>query len=463
MAIITPEDGTIAAGEQIAELGEQEGAPTRAISAPLKVAIAASFILRLAGAATGLLLAAYLRQVVRAEADLIGVLAAVFYLTELVFAPLFGALSDLRGRKPFLVLGPIAGALAVQIHPLTTIAAIIAVGRLFEGLSTAANAPGTLGFLADATSGKGRNSAALRGRVMGLYEISFVVGLVAGQFLGGQLWEVFGRNGFRLVSLVYLIAAGVLFFFIPETLPKQVREHHAASRKQAKGAAHPVRALLLTRLKAYATLLKEPALRSFIPAWLAINAVVGLWFTHIAPQMLKTNMPNSFPGQLLHQRLDASHVGFLIGGFGVVFMVGIYIWSLFYARLRKTSMMLASIGGLFIICVALFGINNNVLPGPWAQWPLVPLLVMGVLLGSGFTPVALAYLADISETRVEHRGVVMGLYSVFLGVGQLIGGAGGGFFIRAVGMGFNGLLVATVLLSVVALIAVSRLRAEHKV
>src|SRR5437867_7688301 len=144
------------------------GAPR--IGTPLKVAIGSSFILRLAGSSTGLLLSSYLALVVKADANVIGALSAVFFAAELVLAPIFGALSDLRGRKLFLVLGPIAGALAVQIHPLTTIAAIIGIGRLLEGIATAANAPGTLGYLADATSGHGRRSKALRGRVMCLYE-----------------------------------------------------------------------------------------------------------------------------------------------------------------------------------------------------------------------------------------------------------------------------------------------------
>src|SRR5436190_10038566 len=107
------------------------------------------------------------------------------------------------------------------------------------------------------------------------------------------------------------------------------------------------------------------------------------------------------------------------------------------------------------------GINNQVLPGSLGQWPLVPVLILGVLLMSGFTPVALAYLADISEARVEHRGAVMGLYSVFLGIGQFAGAAAGGLFI--VGMGFNGVILMTALLAVLAGSAVLYLRARHGV
>src|SRR5436305_8102969 len=161
MSVLTPEE------TQATETGPRgPGGASPRIGTSLRMAIGSSFILRLAGASTGFLLQIYLKRVVHADANLIGALAAVYYVTELLLAPVFGALSDLRGRKPFLVLGPLAGAIAVQIHPLTTIAVILAVGRLPEGISTAANTPGTLGFLADATSGHGAQGTTLRGRVM---------------------------------------------------------------------------------------------------------------------------------------------------------------------------------------------------------------------------------------------------------------------------------------------------------
>src|SRR5436305_5750 len=343
MSVLTPEE------TQATETGPRgPGGASPRIGTSLRMAIGSSFILRLAGASTGFLLQLYLKRVVHADANLIGVLSGVYYVTELLLAPVFGAFSDLRGRKPFLVLGPLAGAVAVQIHPLTTIAAIIAIGRLLEGVTTAANAPGTLGYLADATSGTGPKRASFRGRVMGMYEISFLVGLAAGQFLGGYLWDWLGSNGFRVISLIYLVAAGVLFLFVPETLPSEAREHHGRYREAAKEAAHPVRALLSTRIKSYSKLLQEPALRSFVPAWLAINAVLGLWLNHLAAVMVKPHesQPPSpfldqFPGQLLAGHLEAHHVSYAQGGFAVAFLVGIYIWSQFYGRMRRTDMMLA--------------------------------------------------------------------------------------------------------------------------
>jgi len=461
MQAVSPEEQQVE--ERSAHAHAHEHERMRRMPRPLRIAIGSSFILRLAGASTGLLLGVYLKQVVKADANEIGLLAGVFYITELLLAPIFGALSDLRGRKFFLVLGPLIGAVAVQIPPLTTVIAILAIGRLLEGMSTAANAPGTLGYLADSTSGTGHKNAQFRGRVMGMYEISFLIGLVGGNLLGGLLWHWFGANGFRLVSLVYLTAAAVLFFFIPESLPQQAREHHAQTRQAAQDSDHPVLALVRARLRSYTQLLRESTLRSFAPAWLAVNAIVGLWLVHVSPLMVKgaAGATNPFEEQLLAGHLSAQEVGFALGGFGLFFMIGIYLWSLFYGRMRRTNMMLASIGGLFLICFSLYGINNNVLPGPLGQWPLVPVLIIGVLLESGFTPVALAYLADISEARVEHRGAVMGLYSVFLGIGQFIGSSTGGLFI--VGMGFNGMLLASALLGIVALVTVLFLRFRHGV
>jgi MFS family permease len=471
-SVITPEGPTVAAIPDVLASAADDSGPPLHINNPLKVVIASSFVLRLAGASTAIMLAAYLRQVVNAQTDLIGILSALFYVTELTLAPVFGALSDLRGRRFILILGPAVGVIALPIYPISALASIsimgvfiLAAARLLEGISTAAKVPSALGYLADATSGDSPRRTALRGRVMGFYEISFLVGLVGGTVMGGALWDTFKSTGFFLISFFYLVAALMLFFFVPESLPAEARKNNELSKMTAADAAHPVRAMLRSRLRSYSVLLKEPALRSFVPAWLAINAVVGLMGNLVQPIMIKPRegTPSQFPDQLLDGKFTTSEVGFVFAGFGLIFMLGIFVWSLLYGRIRKTTVMLAAIGGLFLTCVALFGVNNQWLPAPAGPWALVPLLVVGIFLVSGFTPVALAYLAEISGARVEHRGAVMGLYSVFLGLGQLIGSGGGGFFIKWLGQGFNGLVIGTVLLGIIGFVAVFWLRTKHRV
>jgi predicted MFS family arabinose efflux permease len=71
-------------------------------------------------------------------------------------------------------------------------------------------------------------------------------------------------------------------------------------------------------------------------------------------------------------------------------------------------------------------------------------------------------LADISEHHPADRGVIMGLYSVFLAIGQVIGSLFGGG--AAEWAGIDGLLLASAALLVLAFIPLRWLRgSEHLV
>jgi MFS family permease len=87
---------------------------------------------------------------------------------------------------------------------------------------------------------------------------------------------------------------------------------------------------------------------------------------------------------------------------------------------------------------------------------LLPLLAVGVAVQSGFTPAALAYLADITEDFTAERGAIMGLYSIFLSAGEIGGGAAGGPFAQAWGM--DGMIGLTLALATAAAATVLLLR-----
>src|SRR5579859_3463049 len=414
---------------------------TAQLNGSLIAGIVVGFLLRCAGGAAGVLLGFYLNRVVsppKVDPAVVAGLTVAYFASEFLLAPLFGSWSDRIGRKPFLLAGPIIAGFAVQLHPLTTLLFVIFFGRILEGLATSATTPGTLGFLSDVTSG----SATLRGRVMGLYELGTVLGLVVGPGIGGRLWDRAGRDGLRLVSLLDLAAAGLVFFFIRESRPAVAA---------APSGAHTLS--LGEQLRAFRGLVRLPRLWRFAPAWIAINGVVGLWLNHV-DKLLSRAQPD--PVQLLQGGWRGEQVSNAFLAFGLAFMVGIYFWSTLYGRLRKTNVMLMSVAGTFGVVAVMFAINMQLLPGPWGQWPLVPLLFVALFIESGFTPVALAYLADVTEGQVQDRGAVMGLYSVFLAVGQVLGAVLGVPFIDA--LGFNGLLVTTIILAGIAGAAVLNLR-----
>jgi MFS family permease len=187
----------------------------------------------------------------------------------------------------------------------------------------------------------------------------------------------------------------------------------------------------------------------FAPAWLAANAVLGAWLN--TGPYLAAAAPD--PGQFLMQQRTPGEIstGFLV--FGIVFTIGAIAWGFIMPLIGRQRTMLIGVAGLGFTSIMLW-LLNGLAPDPVHR--IVPfmlaLVILGIFVESGFTPAALAYLAEIAEEQAEDRGSVMGVYSVLLSVGQLAGAALAGPFARAAG--FNGLITLTGLLCLIALFTV---------
>src|SRR5262249_54284834 len=119
----------------------------------------------------------------------------------------------------------------------------------------------------------------------------------------------------------------------------------------------------------------------------------------------------------------------------------------FLNRVPRLRLMLTSIAGVYLACIALACINHR--SSDLLLIIFIPLLTLGVFAESSFAPAALSYLADVTEEAARDRGLLMGLYSIFLGLGQSIGNGLGGVFAR--NFGFDGLIYLTSLLAFIAL------------
>ena len=83
------------------------------------------------------------------------------------------------------------------------------------------------------------------------------------------------------------------------------------------------------------------------------------------------------------------------------------------------------------------------------------LAALFVLVESGYTPVAFAHLADATVSVDPSRGAALGLYSVLLAAGQLLGNVVGAPF--AARWQMDGVLAVTALFAVVSLAGVARM------
>ena len=408
-----------------AEPAVRQASRDEAFDRSLIAALVAIFILRTASGAMGVLVSLYLKSL-GVSGTVAGLFSAAFYAVELVASPVFGAWSDRHGRKWFMMLGPIFGGTAVVITALTANIPVLLFTRLLEGLSAASSVPSALSYISDASD----RSVRLRGRVVSIFEIATIGGLALGGVVAGVMWDRFGRVAFAYDALIYLVSLGIFAWGV-----SGVREvAHAASQHGA--------------LRDYVRLFRDPHLLSFAPAWLAVNAILGVW-VNLLP-FLMSGLDD--PHQNLVGGFSGTVIGLVLATFIFIFAGGILIWGFFFSHVSRARVMLLGGVGLLFGIGAAYGINHLPPDDTFLIWPLLLVLLVSLFMESGFTPAALGYLADLSTRFPAHRGAIMGLYSVLLALGQSLGTAIGGRF--ADWRGADGIILWTLILNVIAVVCV---------
>lgn len=139
----------------------------------------------------------------------VGLVLAVYSLTQLLFAPVLGKLSDRVGRRPIIMLGLFGSAAGYLIYGFAATFFELLASRVVHG-ACAATVATAQAYVADTTSESERAGG------MGMIGAAFGLGFVLGPAIGGLL----GHRGLRLpvffasgLSVLNLILAAI---FLPE-------------------------------------------------------------------------------------------------------------------------------------------------------------------------------------------------------------------------------------------------------
>lgn len=421
--------------------------------------VVSTLLLRVASRVSFVLLSFYLGEHFT-SATIVAMILEAFYITELALSPFVGSLSDRLGRKPFLLAAPIVGGCATLSlfiaallfpHPnahllnahMLILLLLVMLGRLLEGSTTALNTPASLGYITDTTVGREK----LRTRMMTAFEVATAAALALAIPFAGKLSSWLGIWGFLVVIALHLVNVAITACYVKE---------HGQPVTQSKQHSSLFESFKLLRHKCIFT---------FLPAWLCINTLVGAWLTLMVIILTYPNPAADLrhPGQLLYGGFSKTMATSLLGGFGLLLLLSMALWTLLLPRFRRTTVMSFGLMGL-AICIATLtyinGLANNMSSLSYSDYRIIlllaPALVLGVFLLSGFAPAALTQMAAISETLPGQRGAVMGLYSVVLSVGQLLGASLGGMSVDI--NGFYGLMTFSAVLGLCALLSVLYMR-----
>jgi DHA1 family tetracycline resistance protein-like MFS transporter len=121
-----------------------------------------------------------------ADAFTIGLLGTVYSLMQFLVAPLCGRWSDRIGRRPIILGGLLASAVAYVALALADSLALIFAARIVGGIA-GGNIPTAQAYIADITTQENRAKG------MGLVGAAFGLGFIIGPALGGILTR-FGQS-----------------------------------------------------------------------------------------------------------------------------------------------------------------------------------------------------------------------------------------------------------------------------
>jgi multidrug resistance protein len=162
-------------------------------------------------------------QEFRAAPFAIGLLFSSYSLTQLLFAPLLGRLSDRVGRRPVLLASIAGSAASYLLFAFAASYPVLLLSRALSGVA-AANYGIAQAYMADVSSAEDRS------RAMGLVGAAFGLGFVLGPALGGVLAHAgsgMPALGHRLVPLAAAALAAinlaVALFGLPESLAPERR------------------------------------------------------------------------------------------------------------------------------------------------------------------------------------------------------------------------------------------------
>ncbi|MCB1433501.1 MAG: TCR/Tet family MFS transporter [Alphaproteobacteria bacterium] len=152
-----------------------------------------------------------------------GWLFVAYGLTQFLFGPMIGNLSDAFGRRPVLLISVFGLGIDYVLMAFAPTIAWLFAGRLISGLCgasyTTANA-----YLADVAKPEER------ARVFGMMGAAFGLGFIVGPAIGGLLGEVGVRVPFVVAAGLSILNFVYGYFVLPETLSRNHRRPFSIRR-----------------------------------------------------------------------------------------------------------------------------------------------------------------------------------------------------------------------------------------
>jgi multidrug resistance protein len=334
----------------------------------------------------------------------VGWILAAFSIAQLISAPLWGRVSDRYGRRPALLIGLSAAAIAYLVFAFANTLLLLFVSRLVQGAGG-----GTTGVAQAYVADTVRPSD--RARALGWLSSASSAGIIVGPILG----TLAGRLGTHAPGL---LAAGLCLlnaFFAWRWLPE-------SKKALPPGEAQPPRAIFAPALDA----LLHPRAPASRLIWIYGVGMLGFAsLTGVLPIFLNARFA-----------VNERTFGFFLTYFGALSLVmRVFLLGPVVDRLGERGTM--RLGCVVLIAgFLLYPATHNLWVLAIAIMPLVP-------IGTALLFPSTTALISASVPRAE-LGVTMGVAQTFAGIARSIGPVASNRAFQSLGQGWPFYLAAAV-------------------
>ena len=146
----------------------------------------------------------------------VGLFGTIWAASQFVFMPILGALSDVVGRRPIILISNFGTAADYVVMALAPTLWWLMVGRIISGI-TSASVSTAFAYVADVTAPEKRAAS------FGMLSAAFGLGFVIGPAVGGTLGDVDPRLPFWVAAGLSALNGLYGLFVLPESLPRERR------------------------------------------------------------------------------------------------------------------------------------------------------------------------------------------------------------------------------------------------
>ncbi len=148
----------------------------------------------------------------------VGMIFGSFSISRIFLLPVFGRLSDQKGRKPFIVAGLFAYTVISIAFVFSETVETLILLRFFQGAGSAMIMPVVQAYIGEITP------EGSEGYSMGLFNLSMFLSLSLGPLMGGGIKDIWSLDA-AFICMGVLSGIGLLLciFFLPATSEEKVK------------------------------------------------------------------------------------------------------------------------------------------------------------------------------------------------------------------------------------------------